>query len=113
MIITITIIITKMIKHLGTKMSINNIIIKITIKIKIIKSIKTKIENIINRIHRMIKINSTEMIKTIKFLEKMRKAKNLENLVIKYNLKIFNKKMRTKTMTWKFFKNKGAIEIRN
>jgi hypothetical protein len=98
---------------MGKKMSIKSIIIKNTIEIKIIKSIKTKIENIINRIHRMIKINSTEMIKTIKYLEKMRKAKNLEKLVIKYNQKILYKKMRIKTMTLKFFKNRGAIEIRN
>ena len=95
------------------KMRTMSIQIKIIIELKIIKSIKIKIKNIINRMHRTSKINIIEMIKTTKYLEKLRKAQNLERLEIKFNPKIFNKRMRIKKMTLKFFKSKEAIEIKN
>lgn len=113
MIIIIAIITTKMIKHMGRKMSTKSTLIKIIIETKITKSIRIKIKNINNRMHRMSRINIIEMIKIISQPVKMMIIQNLEKLVIKFNLKIFNRKMRIKMKRPIIFKSREAIEIRN
>jgi hypothetical protein len=99
---------------MGKKMKTKSIIIiKIITETKIIKNIKIKIKNINNRMYVMSRASIIEKRKITNHPEKMMKIQNLEMVVIKFNLKIYFKKMRLKMKILKIFKNREVIEIKN
>lgn len=64
----------------------------------------------------MDKMKGPRIIETIKIInhkEKLKKIKNIEQLVIKLKQEIFNKKLRIKMKLQKFLKNNQVIEIKS